>query len=172
MPYNFNNLSGVGLGFPPGILIARIRFNQNRAEFERNVNQMLLNVENAYWNLYGSYWQLYSREQGLRFAYETWKITGAQVQGRPRQPGRLRPGRGPIQPVPQPALQAIDTVLDNERQLRAMLGMQIEDGTRLVPSDGPTLAEYRPDWETGLVRGVCRIVPNCTWPVRTSRWPS
>ena len=46
-------------------------------------------------------------------------------------------------------LQAIDTVLDNERQLRAMLGMQIEDGTRLVPSDAPTLAEYRPDWKTG-----------------------
>ncbi|MFM7149486.1 MAG: hypothetical protein ACKO23_06550, partial [Gemmataceae bacterium] len=56
-----------------GILITRLRFDQSRAEFERQLNQMLLNVEVAYWNLYGSYWQLYSREQGLRFAYEAFR---------------------------------------------------------------------------------------------------
>jgi hypothetical protein len=149
LPYNFNNLSGVGLGLPPGILIARIRFNQNRAEFERNVNQMLLNVENAYWNLYGSYYQLYSREQGLRFAYETWKITGAQFKVGRVSRAALAQAEGQYNLFRSQRLQAIDTVLDNERQLRAMLGMQIEDGTRLVPSDAPTLAEYRPDWKTG-----------------------
>jgi outer membrane protein TolC len=149
LPYNFNNLSGVGLGLPPGILIARIRFNQNRAEFERNVNQMLLNVENAYWNLYGSYYQLYSREQGLRFAYETWKITGAQYKVGRVSRAALAQAEGQYNLFRSQRLQAIDTVLDNERQLRAMLGMQIEDGTRLVPSDAPTLAEYRPDWKTG-----------------------
>ncbi|MHB1426784.1 MAG: TolC family protein [Gemmataceae bacterium] len=149
LPYNFNNLSGVGLGLPPGILIARIRFNQNRAEFERNVNQMLLNVENAYWNLYGSYYQLYSREQGLRFAYETWKITGAQFRVGRVSRAALAQAEGQYNLFRSQRLQAIDTVLDNERQLRAMLGMQIEDGTRLVPSDAPTLAEYRPDWKTG-----------------------
>jgi outer membrane protein TolC len=149
LPYNFNNLSGVGLGLPPGILIARVRFNQNRAEFERNVNQMLLNVENAYWNLYGSYYQLYSREQGLRFAYETWKITGAQYRVGRVSRAALAQAEGQYNLFRSQRLQAIDTVLDNERQLRAMLGMQIEDGTRLVPSDAPTLAEYRPDWKTG-----------------------
>jgi hypothetical protein len=149
LPYNFNNLSGVGLGLPPGILIARIRFNQNRAEFERNVNQMLLNVETAYWNLYGSYYQLYSREQGLRFAYETWKITGAQFRVGRVSRAALAQAEGQYNLFRSQRLQAIDTLLDNERQLRAMLGMQIEDGTRLVPSDAPTLAEYRPDWKTG-----------------------
>ncbi|HTU21152.1 MAG TPA: TolC family protein [Gemmataceae bacterium] len=149
LPYNFNNLSGVGLGLPPGILIARIRFNQNRAEFERNVNQMLLNVENAYWNLYGSYYQLYSREQGLRFAYETWKISGAQFRVGRVSRAALAQAEGQYNLFRSQRLQAIDTVLDNERQLRAMLGMQIEDGARLVPSDAPTLAEYRPDWKTG-----------------------
>jgi hypothetical protein len=149
LPYNFNNLSGVGLGLPPGILIARIRFNQNRAEFERNVNQMLLNVETAYWNLYGSYYQLYSREQGLRFAYETWKITGDQYRVGKVSRAALAQAEGQYNLFRSQRLQAIDTLLDNERQLRAMLGMHIEDGTRLVPSDPPTLAEYRPDWKTG-----------------------
>jgi outer membrane protein TolC len=154
LPYNFNNVSGVGLGLPPGILIARIRFNQNRAEFERNVNQMLLNVENAYWNLYGSYYQLYSREQGLRFAYETWKISGAQFKVGRISLAALAQAEGQYNLFRSQRLQAIDTVLDNERQLRAMLGMQIEDGTRLVPSDAPTLAEYRPDWKTGLYEAL------------------
>src|SRR5262249_190396 len=37
-----------------------------------------------------------------------------------------------------------------ERQLRKILGMQVEDGQRLVPSDTPTLAAYQPDWTTAL----------------------
>ena len=49
---------------------------------------------------------------------------------------------------------ALDTVLDNERQLRAMLGMSIEDGTRLVPSDTPTIVEKRPDWEKALTEAL------------------
>jgi hypothetical protein len=31
-----------------------------------------------------------------------------------------------------------------------MLGMPIEDGTRLVPIDAPTIAPFTPDWESGL----------------------
>ena len=154
LPYNFNNTSGVGLGLPPGILIARTRFNQNRAEFERNVNQMLLNVENAYWNLYGSYWQLFSREQGLRFAYESWRIAKTNATVGRYGFAQLYQAEGQYNLFRSQRLQAIDTVLDNERQLRAMLGMQIEDGTRLVPSDAPTLAEYRPDWDTALVEAL------------------
>src|SRR5579884_1235465 len=122
--------------------------NLQPAEFERNINQMLLNVENAYWNLYGSYWQLYSREQGLRFAYEAWKIVGAKYKVGRVSLADFAQAQGQYELFRSQRLQAMDTVLDNERQLRAMLGMQIEDGTRLVPSDAPTLAEYRPDWET------------------------
>jgi outer membrane protein TolC len=133
-----------------GILITRIRFNQQRAEFERNVNQMLLNVETAYWNLYGSYWALYSREQGLRFAYESWKIVGAQYQAGKASLADFAQAQGQYELFRAQRLQAMDTVLDNERQLRALMGMQISDGTRLVPADAPTLALYKPDWPTAL----------------------
>src|SRR5262249_44084540 len=51
-------------GRVPGILITRIRFDQQRMEFERQIHIMLANVEVAYWNLYGSYWGLYSRNEG------------------------------------------------------------------------------------------------------------
>jgi outer membrane protein TolC len=58
-----------------GILITRLRLDQERAEFERNLNFLLLNVEAAYWNLYGAYYQLYSREEAMRYAYEVWRLT-------------------------------------------------------------------------------------------------
>ena len=57
-----------------GILITRLRLDQQRAEFERNLNYLLLNVEAAYWNLYGAYFQLYSREEAMRFAYLAWRL--------------------------------------------------------------------------------------------------
>jgi hypothetical protein len=40
--------------------------------------------------------------------------------------------------------------LENEHQLRAMIGLPVEDGTRLIPIDTPTLAPYEPDWTSSL----------------------
>jgi outer membrane protein TolC len=133
-----------------GILITRIRFNQQRAEFERNVNQMLLNVETAYWNLYGGYWSLYSREQGLRFAFESWKIVKAQYEAGRASLADFAQAQGQYELFRAQRLTAMNQVLDFERQLRGIMGMQISDGMRLVPADAPTLALYQPDWKAAL----------------------
>jgi outer membrane protein TolC len=133
-----------------GIIVTRIRFDQQRAEFERLMQLMLLNVEGAYWRLYGAYWTLYSREQALRQAYEAWKINKA----------RFEAGRIPIQDFAQSRQQyelfrgqritALGEVLERERKLRALIGLPVEDGTRIVPCDAPTLAPYHPDWCVAL----------------------
>ncbi len=133
-----------------GILITRLRFDQQRAEFERQVHHQLLNVEVAYWNLYGSYWNLFSREQALRQAYEAWKVTNFQYLA----------GRKPIVDLAQSRVQyelfrgqritAMGQVLENERQFRGLLGLPIEDGKRLIPTDQPILTPYNPDWDTAL----------------------
>jgi outer membrane protein TolC len=133
-----------------GILITRVRFDEQRAEFERNLNFMLVNVEIAYWNLYGTYWTLYSREAALRQAYEAWKINRA----------RFEAGRIPIQDLAQSRQQyelfrgqrlaALGDVLEKERQLRGFMALPMEDGHRLVPVDTPTLAPYHPDWHTAV----------------------
>jgi outer membrane protein TolC len=133
-----------------GVLITRLRFDQERGDFERNVNQMLLNVEVAYWNLYGAYWTLYSREQGLRFAFEVFKLTKARYENGRVTAADFYQSRGQYEQFRAQRIQAISTVLENERQLRALLGLPIEDCTRLMPSDSPTLAPYRPDWCSSL----------------------
>ena len=139
-----------------GILITRIRLDQQKAEFERNVNYLLLNVESAYWNLYGAYYNLYSREEGLRYAYEYWRLTRALFEN----------GRTPVQTLEQIRLQyeqfrgqrltALGQVLESERQLRGLMGLPIEDGTRLVPVDAPVLAPVKPDWRTALDEALAR----------------
>jgi outer membrane protein TolC len=133
-----------------GVVITRIRFDQQRTEFERNVNFMLLNVETAYWNLYDAYWTLYSREAALRQAYEAWKINKARYEA----------GRIAIQDFAQTRQQyelfrgqrltALGQILENERQLRGLLGLPREDGKRLIPVDAPTLTPYEPDWNTAV----------------------
>jgi hypothetical protein len=47
-------------------------------------------------------------------------------------------------------LVALQQVIEGERQLRGLLGLPLEDGTRIVPADEPTLAPYKPDWNSSL----------------------
>lgn len=149
-------LSNYGPQGVEGILISRLRFDESRAEFERQVNQMLLNVEWAYWNLYGSYWQVYSREQGLRFALEAFKLTKAKYEAGRATAAEFYQTRGQYERFRAQRLQQIDQTLEYERQLRSLMGIPVEDKTRLVPSDSPTLAPYQPDWKLALEEALCK----------------
>jgi outer membrane protein TolC len=133
-----------------GILVTRLRFDQQRAEFERVVHVMVVNVEVAYWNLYGSYWNLYSREQALRQAYEAWKINRARFQAGRINLQDFAQTRRQYELFRSQRITALGQILENERQLRKLIGLPVEDGHRLVPVDAPTLTPYQPDWHTAV----------------------
>jgi hypothetical protein len=134
----------------PGLLVVVPGRRQPGAEVERLVNQKLLNVETAYWNLYGAYWQRFSREQGVRFARETHDRTElAYAAGRVKA-ADLAQARGQYELFRAQRLQAVQTVVQCEQQLCAMLGLPVRGARRLVPSDAPALALYKPDWERSL----------------------
>jgi len=133
-----------------GILITRIRLDQQRAEFERNVNYLLLNVEAAYWNLYGAYFQLYSREEAMRYAYEVWRLTKEGHNVREVRIQNLEQDRLLYEQLRSQRMTALGQILESERQLRSLLGMKIEDGYRLVPTDTPAMTPYAPDWKVSL----------------------
>jgi outer membrane protein TolC len=140
----------------PGILLARLTFDQSRADFERKVQDLAVAVEQAYWNLYCSYWVLYSRETALRLALEEWQV-GKK---------RLDIGQMTVQDLAEievqfhafrgERLQALGSgttlpgVLEAERQLRLVVGLPPEDGEQLVPSDTPTMAPFVPNWESAV----------------------
>ena len=131
-------------------MITRIRLDEERLDFERQIHIMLVNVETAYWNLYSSYWALYSREQAMRQAFEAWKINKARYEAGRISIEDLAQTRGQYELFRGQRLAALDDVLEREHQLRALIGMPVEDGNRLVPIDTPTLTPYEPDWTTAL----------------------
>ncbi len=137
-----------------GILITRVRLDQQRAQFETYVNYMLLNVEVAYWNLYDAYWTLYSREQAMRQAFEAWRINKARFEAGKIAIQDFAQSRGQYELFRGQRITAVGQVLENERQLRGLLGMPVEDGNRLVPVDQATVSPMNPDWATALNEAV------------------
>ncbi len=135
-----------------GILISKLRFDQSRIEFERNIQILIKNTEIAYWNLYNKYGQLYSFEENLRLlqkAYqENWQKY--RVGGGDLKPHQFFQSKGQYEEFRANRIQALQEVLDAERNLRGILGLAQEDGERLIPITPPTLAEMRPDWEHSL----------------------
>lgn len=129
-----------------GILVTRIRMDQQKAEFDRQVNSMLFNVESAYWNLFSAYYNLYAQEEGLKQSYDAYLIIKNRAQGGVARPQSAEQYAAQVASFRAAVLQARGQVLSAERNLRGMLGMRSDDGTRLVPADDPTLVPYRPDY--------------------------
>jgi outer membrane protein TolC len=129
-----------------GIVITRLRFDQQRAEFERHLHNVLVSVETAYWNLYGQYWNLYSQEAALTQAWVAWKITKAKTVAGQQTEADLKQAQSQYETFRSSRLAALSGVLEKERVLRNLMGLPFADGCRIVPSDSPTLAEFRPDF--------------------------
>jgi outer membrane protein TolC len=141
-------------GRAEGILVTRIRADQAKAEFEREVNFLIFNVELAYWSLYGRYYTKYASEQALKQAYVTWEqLQQLQVAGLQTKQG-VAQARAQFEDFRLQYLVALQNVLEAERRLRGILGLPLEDGQRIVPADTPVLAPYRPDYRTSLVEAL------------------
>jgi outer membrane protein TolC len=131
----------------PGILLARLQFDQARAEFERQVNNLLVNAEVAYWNLYKAYGQLYANEEVLRLAQRVWGIAQPRfATGQLNPPYILETIRAQYEEFRGERLKALGLVLEAERNLRRLIGLPIEDGTRIIPITPPSMAPYQPNW--------------------------
>jgi outer membrane protein TolC len=143
-------------GRAEGILVSRIRADQARAEFERNLQVLVFNVELTYWSLYGRYYTKYAQEQALRQAYVTWEqLVQLQVAGLQTKQG-VAQARAQFEEFRLNYLVALQNVLEGERRLRGILGLPMEDGQRIVPADTPTQAPYRPEWHTSLAEAMNR----------------
>jgi outer membrane protein TolC len=132
----------------PALALARINFNQSRAEFERIVNYMVLNVEATYYVLYGSYVNLYSTEQALKQAHKVWEISKAKYEAGSIPITQYAQTGTQLEDFRSQRITAISNVLEKERALRVLCGMKLEDGERLIPVDTPTVQEFKPDWDS------------------------
>ena len=140
-----------------GILVTRIRSEQSRADFERQVNTMLFNVEAAYWNLFSAYYDLYAREEGLKLALDSFEFFKQRVSiGKTRMQLQIQAAsqyerfRGDV-------VTSRGNLLESERRLRGLLGMKSSDGTRIVPIDEPAQAQYSPNFNSMWQEAYFRV---------------
>jgi outer membrane protein TolC len=139
--------------------LTRLFYDEAQMDFERRVNDLLFAVEESYWQLYSAYWDYYSRESAMRQIHFALSLSQ----------NLERAGRTTLRDVKQveeqyqsfraQRLQALGDgtgrpgVLEAERKLRYMTGLP-EDGTRLIPSDKPTEAPFRPDFKLSVQEGL------------------
>ncbi len=129
-----------------GILISRIRVDQAKSQFDQRINYLLVNVETAYWNLYAAHYNLYAQEEGLRQAFEGYRFIQIRVAVGSDPPQNADQARAQFERFRRLVYQARGQVLEAERQLRGLMGLRSDDGTRIVPIDKPNEAAYRPDF--------------------------
>jgi len=140
------NLQPSGGAGTEGILISRIRIDQQKAGFDLRINYLLVNVETAYWNLYAAYYNLYAQQEGQRQAFDGYLFIKIRVDIGSNPPADVDQARAQFERFRRQVYQARGQVLEAERNLRGMLGLRSDDGTRLVPTDKPNEAAYKPDY--------------------------
>lgn len=152
-----DNIQGV-TGVQQGVLIAQISGDITVADFESNVASFLRDVERQYWQLHLAYRTVESELAGLRTAREIYEVVqgrvGAQAPG--GGAGRLVEAREGVLQSEKRSLQALDGLYAAEAQLRLLMGLSVNDGCFIRPSDTPVTAEIALDWDCSLGEALAR----------------
>jgi outer membrane protein TolC len=172
----FNRIAGPGAvpGQLNGVLLARVRTDISMIEFERGVRDLLAEVENSYWDLYYAYRDLEARIDVRDIAQQTFelqdvnatsrgKIAQAEEQvyrfqaeivdslnGRPLDATRTNNGSSPG------TFRSIGGLRISERRLRLLVGLPINDGNLIKPTDPPFTAPVVYDWASSINEALNR----------------
>jgi len=146
-------LQGAGVEFNRApILIARAGMEQSVKDFDAQVRTLLRDVEVAYWQLYFSYQEVYSRKVGLELGLVLWQraVAKLEVGAREGTPADVAQAREQFEFFKASLLDAENQLLNNEREIRRLMGVAPFDGYRIIPSDNPTEAQYKPDMNCAI----------------------
>jgi outer membrane protein TolC len=179
---NFNRLAGPNgqPGAINGVVIARLNADVALADFELGVRNYVSDIENCYWDLYFAYRDLEAKVAARNAALETWqRIHALYEQGRrggeAEKEAQAREHYFRFQEEAQNALhgrlydgtrthngstggtfRSTGGVYVAERRLRLMIGLPINDGRLVRPTDEPLKARLVYDWQASLADALTR----------------
>lgn len=168
----FNRIAGPGAtpGQLNGVLLARTRTDINLVDFERNVRDLVAEVENAYWDLYYAYRDLEAKIDLRNIAQDT--LDTLEAKGDDEDEGNKAQAREQLHRFQAEVVDALNgRVLDGtrtnngsnggtfrgvggvrtaERKLRLLVGLPINDGRLIRPSDFPSVVPVVFDWNSAI----------------------
>ena len=181
---DFNRIAGPRSlpGNYNGVLVSRLDTDISLAKFESGVRDYVSRVEDAYWELYFAYRNLDAKVRERDTALEAWRRiqVNAKVGRRGSEPifetqardqvqrlqaevqnaliGRLVEGTQTSSGTLGSAFRGSSGVHVADRRLRLLIGLPINDGALIRPSDEPTLAPIEYDWQETLLDALTRRV--------------
>lgn len=187
---DFNRIAGPGgaPGSMNGVLIARINMDISLTEFESSVRNMVNDVENAYWELYFAYRDLETKIAARDRALETWRKINSWFATNRRggeidKEAQAREQYFRLEEEVQNALtgRAADRFRTNafrgaggvhqaERRLRLLMGVPMNDGRLIRPTEEPMMAKIVFDWDEILVESLTRRaeIRRQKWQIKSS----
>lgn len=150
------------VGVNQGVVIARINNDISLADFEAAVRSLVKDVEDLYWDLHLAYRIYHSQKVALDSSEQTWQL----VDGDPRRTAAERAqARDNYFEIKANTEGARADIYAAESRLRRLLGLGVNDGRIIRPSDEPVTAEFSPDWRSSLVDALTRRVE-----LRRQKW--
>lgn len=141
-------LSGAGVAVNEApIVIARINQDRSYFQYKQSVQRLVSDVISAYWSLVSARTELWAREKQVEQAQESLDQSAAMFKNELADIGEVAQPRLALANFKAQLISARGDVIQQEANLRNLLGLPPEDGNRLVPSTPPTRDRLRFDWQ-------------------------
>lgn len=144
---SFGGITGV----TQGVVIARINNDITIADFESAIQNLVRDVENTYWDLYLTYRNFDTAVTARNSALATWRFARIRVElGANIDVADESQARDQYWAAEALVNISRSNIFTRETELRRLLGLPVNEGKVIRPSDEPITAEYVPDWEISL----------------------
>jgi outer membrane protein TolC len=137
-----------------GVVIARIRTDISLVEFEGSVAQLLKDAEDTYWSLYLAYRTYDAESVATKSALQTWREVRANMDAGKVGAADEAQARDNYFETRSRREGALSNLFTQEVRLRRLMGLPVNDGTVLRPSDDPITAQILPDWNNSLAESL------------------
>ncbi len=159
---SFGGLSGV----TQGVVIARINNDITIADFQAAIRNLVKDVEDTYWDLYLAYRNFDTAVTARNSALATWRFSKIRVDlGADIDVSAESQSRDQYWAAEAAVKNSRSGIFTAETRLRRLLGLPINEGRVIRPSNEPVTAQYLPDWEISLAEALTHRVE-----LRKQKW--
>lgn len=156
---------GAITGVSQGVTIARINEDVSLATFEIAIRNGLRDVENAYWTLYFAYKSYDTAVEAHKSAVRTWSETNTRREvGLTAEADELQ-ARDRLYETKASVQTSLNSLYAAESELRRLVGLPMNDGKVLRPSDEPVTAEFVPNWRACIKEALTNRIE-----LRRQKW--